>query len=564
MDAEQYQGFTIESGDGQRPDVLNRWGVRWFSVSDPQGEVFTAVIEVSRRYGGAGDLSEIAEEHGRAWVHGLLNLGRFERGQNLTRTLSTEWDRLFGEQAVEGESLRWEVLAAARRTTAAEDRTGVIHGIDSTGIAIALGISSARVGAVINELVREEGLAPYMETFGHTAQDGACQITSIGLRALREGQHVAQPRARSDATRIEGSQIGVLNLGTIGQVGGSNGPVLHITDAVVADKGAPGSYVGMVLRLALLNVGQQPALNVRAHFEHDWLEVRPSSTVLRLVRPAEHEPLMLLGGVAVAQRPHPTDVPFPTQVRLVLQYRDPQGRGWKSSTDAQLMFAFEQERAWLQDSLQLSDTWHVAPLDQDADATAGPGDGQDQSFGPDDESIPSSRLSSEETSRRRSSSVGIEVLPPTHGTPTLYLYPDRVQLYARLNVRVLNHSGHVFVRRARVFWETVTVNGGAGQPLAELPLRSVDSKQTEELGIRITGPGQSEPVALHFEVTVERKSLELLPTSSRYVLHLDILGADDVEESIARFEVPSWPSSHGVMEVEPVWLAPPLVVDRQI
>jgi hypothetical protein len=224
MSGDTYQGFTIESGAGRRPDVLNRWAVRWFSVSDKSGEVFTAVVDVSRGYAAGRDMGEVGEAYGTHWLHGLLNLGRFARGGAYERTLTTQWEPWFGDKNLDDDSLRELLLQAARRITAAEDRTGQIHGLDIEGIAAELGINVDRVSGSLAELIRDGLLVPWAETFGNTAQDGACQITGLGIRTLREAERIARRRAVEDtahaAASFDRSHIGVLNLGRIDQVSG--------------------------------------------------------------------------------------------------------------------------------------------------------------------------------------------------------------------------------------------------------------------------------------------------------------------------------------------------------
>jgi hypothetical protein len=147
VNSETYQGFTVESGASRRPDVLNRWGGRWFSVSDDGGEVFTAVVQVGRQYAAGRGMEDVAEAYGGHWVHGLLNLGRFTRGAVHERTLSTQWEPLFGQENLDDDAVRELLLQAARRVTEAEDRSGQIHGLDVDGIAAELGISVERIAS---------------------------------------------------------------------------------------------------------------------------------------------------------------------------------------------------------------------------------------------------------------------------------------------------------------------------------------------------------------------------------------------------------------------------------
>lgn len=97
METEHYQGFTIQAWPGRSSDALGRKGIYCFSINKGPDEVFTLQMEVTRKLAvfrhSARDVTELAAEYGRRWVHGLIDLGRCEPGE------------AYREQRVEGRRL---------------------------------------------------------------------------------------------------------------------------------------------------------------------------------------------------------------------------------------------------------------------------------------------------------------------------------------------------------------------------------------------------------------------------------------------------------------------------
>lgn len=228
MEIEQYQGFTVKSEPGRHEP--GRFGAYWFHVERGEREVFHLEMKVTRilaltlqwerdplakNYGGYDDvtpLDTLARKYGREWVHGVIDLARFEDDKTYHEQRTSEWNPLFGESSVTDEDLRLEVLNALRRMNRAQQNAAEILCLDVSGIAAVIGVKTGRVQAVLSELILEGFVEPNAETFGHTAVDGACRITGEGLRELRRMEAAAESRQRATRSAASAQRAGELEV----------------------------------------------------------------------------------------------------------------------------------------------------------------------------------------------------------------------------------------------------------------------------------------------------------------------------------------------------------------
>jgi hypothetical protein len=199
---EEYRGYTIEWQSGNDPS--RRATVCYVNVRQDDRDVFQLRMLITnpvavRRFGPlitAADWTALCQEFAVAWVHGLIDLARFEMGAVYDEQRTTEWDPLFGDQDFSEDDLRYHLLLALRRRRRATVRTSAERPLDVAGIAAVLGIATHEVRAVLGELALE-GLAELDDdaSFGDSVEDGACSITGDGLVYLRQAQAstAAQP-----------------------------------------------------------------------------------------------------------------------------------------------------------------------------------------------------------------------------------------------------------------------------------------------------------------------------------------------------------------------------------
>jgi len=192
MELGQYQGFTIKAEPAR--DASLRSGLCWFNVYEGEEWAICLMMQVTDPFASRYEayeptqVVELAVQFGHHWVHGLIDLARFDRGKTYKVIMTSEWDPYFGEGDLTDEDLRRELLKAIQRLNRAQQGASTILSIDVDGIAVVLGVRPERVRGLLSELLIEGLVEPYAETFGHLAEDGACRITGDGLRALREDQ----------------------------------------------------------------------------------------------------------------------------------------------------------------------------------------------------------------------------------------------------------------------------------------------------------------------------------------------------------------------------------------
>jgi hypothetical protein len=192
MIEETYQGFVIKiDGPHHRPG-RRAWHC-WFHVFPTEvqwDEPFPFALIDSDAYIRRGPSARSGDDlmlaDGRAWVHGLIDLGRIQPGgEEQLRT--SEWNPAFGDEDIAEEDLRRELLTAMRRQNLVRASTSgsLTIGIDVEGIAAVLGVPAQRLRGMVSELIIEGMAEPYGDTIGSSPESGCCRITGEGLRALR-------------------------------------------------------------------------------------------------------------------------------------------------------------------------------------------------------------------------------------------------------------------------------------------------------------------------------------------------------------------------------------------
>lgn len=184
MTIEPYQGFAIESGEDP-PGPLRRHVRRWFEARSGT-ENFALSVFLTPGFPIDGDRQNLAFDYGLHWMHGLIDLARYGKGQIHELSLTSEWDPLFGEHTVTEEDLRREILLALKRMLNRQAQVSEILFLDVEGIACVLGIRSDRVKGSLAELETEGLVEEYQATFSHGLTEGACRISGAGLKSLRE------------------------------------------------------------------------------------------------------------------------------------------------------------------------------------------------------------------------------------------------------------------------------------------------------------------------------------------------------------------------------------------
>jgi TIR domain len=189
MEHDAYQGFDILVQPSAR--VHPTVAVCWFNVGRGKEEEFRLEMRVSDRYAftnrtvkSTEDAQEIAKILGLRWVHGVIDLGRYQRGQPYTEERQANWKPDFGE-ASSDDDLEFELLGALRRMSRAEQNTSTILSLDIPGLADVLGVDIRRIREVLGEMRLAGTIEGYVETFGHTLTEGACRLTREGFQKLQ-------------------------------------------------------------------------------------------------------------------------------------------------------------------------------------------------------------------------------------------------------------------------------------------------------------------------------------------------------------------------------------------
>jgi len=217
---EKYQAFRVViAGPGYDPS-LRSWQC-WFHVTPLNGEWedrFTFAVSITdpyaRRTPDRRSGETLAFEEGRAWTHGLVDLGRIREGIIERQIRSSEWGPLFGDEDLSEEELRRELLNALRRQTRALDINSSSIGIDVDGIASVLGVRSETMRGILRELIVEGLVEPYGDTFGvaatsvRNAAEGARSwagpLPGRSWQARRSGSAIVHRASRSVYRPVRG------------------------------------------------------------------------------------------------------------------------------------------------------------------------------------------------------------------------------------------------------------------------------------------------------------------------------------------------------------------------
>src|SRR5437879_781831 len=116
METASYRGLRIDFEPQQVVRELPA-GVRdyWFNVYDEDGEMLFRVrmrVDPIFAHFRKTHPNELARELGLRWVHGLVDLRRYSRGETYRETRDAEWDPTFGVASVTEDGLRGYVLDA--------------------------------------------------------------------------------------------------------------------------------------------------------------------------------------------------------------------------------------------------------------------------------------------------------------------------------------------------------------------------------------------------------------------------------------------------------------------
>src|SRR5712692_7403622 len=195
MEQEHFHGYEILSEPGHHG---NGDEVHWFNVDRQGSEVYRLEMRIARLYArrqsefpSTEGARELAALLGRRWIHGLIQLGQFERGKTYHLQRGTEWDPLFGEDSVTDDDLRLELLKALQRMERAQAGTGAILTLDGAGIADVLGLKLARLEGVLGELELEGLVSSESAEFNEPLSQLSVSITDAGLRSLRQAEQAA-------------------------------------------------------------------------------------------------------------------------------------------------------------------------------------------------------------------------------------------------------------------------------------------------------------------------------------------------------------------------------------
>lgn len=188
MDSEEYHGNLIWC-ESQRQATGSAWacfchvtnenGVELFGVETRVGDVYRATVG----HGRPG--SELACEFARRWMHGLIDLERYERGT--TYVLNPESASPFGNDAMTDDAILRALLDSFVRLYRWEESAGTFGSIDPVGVSLVLGkpldvVSKILVDAKGSGLLEASPAAGY----GETLIDGWARITIMGRERLRQ------------------------------------------------------------------------------------------------------------------------------------------------------------------------------------------------------------------------------------------------------------------------------------------------------------------------------------------------------------------------------------------
>lgn len=168
----------------------------WFTVYEPDSTtwLFRVRMRVHWEYAirtlppGTDPLDGcrlLARDLGIRWVHGLVDLARFERGKVDEQDRTADWDPEANDDTFRDDDIRLELLRALQAMNRDQVSSGDILELDVRGVSDVLQIGLERVRGILSEMLLEGFIAAPYATYGRGAEDGECQITGEGLRELR-------------------------------------------------------------------------------------------------------------------------------------------------------------------------------------------------------------------------------------------------------------------------------------------------------------------------------------------------------------------------------------------
>jgi len=141
--------------------------------------------------------NELARKLGLRWVHGLIDLTRYSRGETYYELRDKDWNESFGVGSATEDALRIALLESVEHATRVQMRTNEIEGMDIKGVADVLGVPERAIKDVLAALLLEGLIEEEAGTFGHGATEGACRITTEGARELRALRRQPRPQITS-------------------------------------------------------------------------------------------------------------------------------------------------------------------------------------------------------------------------------------------------------------------------------------------------------------------------------------------------------------------------------
>jgi hypothetical protein len=198
MQRETYHGFRVD----YEPDIdiMKSYRDCWFHVFEApidRQPTFRVRMRIHYEYSitvvppdvhPVKACADLAAGLGLRWIHGLIDLDRFERGRISYEERTEKWESAFGDQELDDGRTRAELLQALQRMNRAQQGVAEVFELDVAGVADVLGVSVKRIQGVLSELLLEELVEPAYPTHDRSATEGACRITGRGLQELRQTQ----------------------------------------------------------------------------------------------------------------------------------------------------------------------------------------------------------------------------------------------------------------------------------------------------------------------------------------------------------------------------------------
>jgi hypothetical protein len=119
---ERYRGFDVEVIPPETVGTLGRQVICSAIVYEGEAFLFSVSAGVSYTLSAMRGASseELARQFAVRHAHGLIDLGRYERGMEYELTFGENWDPAAADSATSEEAIRREVLEAAERMLRSE------------------------------------------------------------------------------------------------------------------------------------------------------------------------------------------------------------------------------------------------------------------------------------------------------------------------------------------------------------------------------------------------------------------------------------------------------------